>query len=81
MISPENATHDYVGIAKCGCARAICVDMEDRFTRESVGEFMKSGLTIERMPHVEACARFTEKRECSSHPQRKEEPKQEALFG
>ena len=58
----SEATHAYIGINKDGKCRAAVVDNPDhaKDTRKSVQEFMKSGLTIERVTIEEARKRLME---------------------
>lgn len=53
MAAIEAATHVYVGRDKCGCAVAVITDVEHpnakKETAKEVADFIKSGLTVERM--------------------------------
>ena len=46
------ATHSYLGRLTCGCAVAVTVDCGDRVTAKCVAEFVRDGLTIERVTHA-----------------------------
>lgn len=65
----EMGTHSYIGIAPCGCARAIMHDGPSwkKDTAKDVSDWIKSGLTIERLPNEEAAARFHSKPDCAIH--------------
>lgn len=66
----DYGTHSYIGVAECGCARAICVDMTggEEFTAEDLKSFVDSGLKVEKLPSEEAFRRFREDA-CANHPQ------------
>lgn len=48
-------THDYIGRKKCGCVVAAVVDMPgfEKETAKTVAEFIRDGLTIERIALVD----------------------------
>ena len=41
--------HAYIGRKSCGCVMAVTVDDADDWTAENVAEFIRDGLTIERV--------------------------------
>jgi hypothetical protein len=53
------ATHSYIGVKSCGCVVSVVVDFGDKETARWVGNFIKEGLTIERVTHDQVRARFT----------------------
>ena len=54
--------HAYVGVKKCGCAVAAVVDNPDhaKDVAKEVADFIKSGLTIERVPVEVVRARLSQ---------------------
>lgn len=42
-------THTYVARKDCGCCLGVVVDLRDKNTGASVGEFIGDGLTVERV--------------------------------
>lgn len=49
MINPSNATHVYVGRKPCGCIDCAATDLGDKWTGDSVRDFIKSGRAVERL--------------------------------
>ena len=47
ILQPDKLTHVYVGRSKCGCCVALCTDLGDKFTGQSVAEFIVEGLTVD----------------------------------
>lgn len=49
----DTDTHSYIGRAPCGCVRAATVDLasDPKGVARDVADFIKDGLTIERVPH------------------------------
>lgn len=47
--SAMQATHLYIGRKPCGCAVAAVTDLGDKDTAESVADYIKSGMTVERI--------------------------------
>jgi hypothetical protein len=50
---------DYIARKKCGCVVGICIDHADKDTARRVADWIKDGLTIDRVPVKEAVALFT----------------------
>jgi hypothetical protein len=44
------ATHVYVGTLACGCTVAACVDAGGKETAKSVGDMVRKGMTVDRVP-------------------------------
>lgn len=65
----DYGTHSYIGVAECGCARAMCRDTPrgQQFTAEDIKSFVDSGLKVEKMPNEEAFRRFLDDH-CAKHP-------------
>lgn len=55
----KKATHSYIGRKSCGCVVAARVDTGDKDTANDVADFIKSGLSIERVTHEVACNLLT----------------------
>lgn len=47
----REATYSYIGRLVCGCVVAAVVDTQDKETGKCVADFVKDGLTIERVEH------------------------------
>lgn len=45
----KSCTHSYVARKKCGCAVAVCLDMEDKDTAKTVAGFIRDGLHVDRV--------------------------------
>ena len=47
--------YDYIGRKSCGCIVAVCADAPglEKHTAKSIAEFIRDGLTIERIPITE----------------------------
>lgn len=48
----SEATHAYIGRARCGCVRSVTVDLPDEpdWVGRTVAETIRSGLTVEHVP-------------------------------
>lgn len=62
-------THHYVGRAPCGCVYASCYDLGDKDTARTVAEWIKDGLTVERLPRKEAGEALMAGLNCQHEPQ------------
>lgn len=60
-------THDYIAKKKCGCVIAICYDLGDKDTARDVANWIKNGLTVDRVPMSEAVDLLKAGFECK-HP-------------
>lgn len=45
------ATHEYIARKPCGCCVACAIDLGDDDTADSVAEWIRWGLTVERVSH------------------------------
>ncbi len=61
-------THCYVGSMACGCGVALVRDMPEypKDTAADVAGLIRSGYTVQRLPHEEACEAFQVK--CANYP-------------
>jgi hypothetical protein len=48
-MNDSKPTHVYIGRKSCGCCVAVTVDLQDKYTGKSVGEFISGGLMVERI--------------------------------
>lgn len=58
---PEYA---YIGRLSCGCVVAVVADFGDKDTDRTVAEFIKNGLTVERVSHDYVRENFIDISQC-----------------
>jgi hypothetical protein len=56
--------YTYAGRRPCGCVAAIVLDCADRYTAHDVADFIKRGLSVERMPSSDAVDAYIEGEKC-----------------
>lgn len=59
-----NSGYSYIGRWPCGCVVAVVHDEKDKFTAEAVADFIKSGLTVERVTDQYVRENFIDGNDC-----------------
>lgn len=73
----KRTDYSYIGRLPCGCVVAVTVDYGDKDTATDVAEFIKDGLTVERVTHDYVRENFVTEDHC---PHYAVKPKQQPLF-
>jgi hypothetical protein len=76
----KKPTHCYIGRAWCGCVLAITTDRGDKHTAQSVAEFIKDGMTVERIPYFDGRLDAIVNFDCKHGDKPSAEPEQLPLF-